>query len=103
MYRARETFPNALTYARQEKLEEPNKIVVNAPTGTKSVHAFATGTPELRVKTLALSRKRGCEAIDVKRTKNTANMLEENSETSPIIIINNATDRIRVRVEWAAQ
>ena len=34
------------------------KIVVNAaPTGTKSVHAFATGTPELRVKTLALRGK----------------------------------------------
>ena len=95
MYRARETFPNALKYARQEKLEEPN----TAPTGTKSVHAFATGTPELRVKTLALSEKRGSETIDVKGTKNTANMVEENSGNSPIIVINNATDRIRVRVE----
>ena len=77
MYRARETFPNALKY--RDKKNWRNQIVINtAPTGTKSVHAFATGTPELRVKTLALSGKRGSETIDVKGTKNTANRVEIN-------------------------
>ena len=66
---------------------------------TKGVHAFASGAPKLGVKARALSGKRRCETIDVKITKNTANMVVGKSGHSQIILIYNATDRISVRVE----
>ena len=77
-----------------------NEIIIKAtPTGTKCIHAFATGAQKLEVKVHALSGKRGCETINIKKTKNTAKMVEENSGNSPIVIISSVTDRICVRVK----
>ena len=74
-------------------------IVLACPINTESNHAFRTGTPKFGIKLCTLGWIRGSEPINCERTKKRRNICEKIWRDTPVVKINDSTQRISVLIE----